>query len=88
MDWNTLLMIGQLLAIVVGGAAVFIRIGRRDGKLDQVYSDVGELKEITKDLVTASVESACKHGEQERTLKDLRIRLHRLENRTMESKTS
>ena len=41
----------QLLVLVIGVAAVFLSIGRRDQQLDHAVGDLGELSSIVQELV-------------------------------------
>tara|TARA_R110000824_G_scaffold118964_1_gene272726 strand:- start:908 stop:1177 length:270 start_codon:yes stop_codon:yes gene_type:complete len=69
----------QLLVLIIGVAAIFMSIGRRDQQLDTAVVDLKELSSIIHDLVKAQVVSVTKDGEHDRILSDLSIRIYALE---------
>ena len=70
----------QLVTLVIGVAAVFLTVGRRDERLSQNTNEIAELRDIASDLVKTSIEATTTNRDQDRILDDLRTRLARLEN--------
>tara|TARA_R110001583_G_scaffold86545_1_gene226037 strand:- start:3220 stop:3486 length:267 start_codon:yes stop_codon:yes gene_type:complete len=70
----------QLVTLVIGVAAVFLTVGRRDERLSQNTNEIAELRDIASDLVKTSIEATTTNRDQDRSLDDLRTRLARLEN--------
>lgn len=69
----------QLFMLVIGVAGLFMALGRRDNQLQMNSSEITQLKDISTDLVKASIESTTTNREQDRRLDELRSRLARLE---------
>lgn len=69
----------QLGVIVVGLAAVLIRVGGREQTLKSNTKAIEELGEIVKDLVRFQVQHETNAQHTSEVLKDLRHRLGRLE---------
>ena len=69
----------QLLVLIIGVAAIFMSIGRRDQQLNDAVLDLNELGSIVHELVKAQVVSATKDGEHDRILSDLSTRIYALE---------
>ena len=47
----------QLVTLVIGVAAVFLTVGRRDERLSQNTNEIAELRDIASDLVKTSIEA-------------------------------
>ena len=69
----------QLLVLIIGVAAIFMTIGRRDQQLNDAVLDLNELGSIVQELVKAQVVGATKDGEHDRILSDLSSRISALE---------
>ena len=69
----------QLLVLIIGVAAIFMTIGRRDQQLNDAVLDLNELGSIVQELVKAQVVGATKDGEHDRILSDLSSSISALE---------
>ena len=69
----------QLLVLIIGVAAIFMTIGRRDQQLNDAVLDLNKLGDIVHELVKAQVVGATKDGEHDRILSDLSTRISALE---------
>jgi len=69
----------QLVVLTVAVGGLFLTVGRKDAILANNASEISELREISSDLVKASIESTTTNREQDRRLTELRSRLERLE---------
>lgn len=76
---QTLIQGLQLVILVIGVAAVFTTIGKKEQIITQTSINLLELESIVQDLVKAQVYSVTKDNEHERTLIELKDRIYRLE---------
>tara|TARA_A100001515_G_scaffold52371_1_gene41361 strand:- start:772 stop:1047 length:276 start_codon:yes stop_codon:yes gene_type:complete len=68
-----------LVTLIGSVASVFLMVGRRDAMIASNESKVGELWNITQDLVKSQVLGAAQDGDHQRQLADLKRRIERLE---------
>ena len=68
----------QLVTLTLGIAGVFLVIGKRDQVIQQTQTAVGDLAEVSRDLLEASFESKYTDRNHDRQLEDLRQRIERL----------
>jgi len=79
LNMQTLIQGLQLVILVIGVAAVFTTVGKKEQIITQTSINLIELESIVQDLVKAQVYSATKASEHERTLVELKERIYRLE---------
>ena len=68
----------QLVTLTLGIAGVFLVIGKRDQVIQQTQTAVGDLAEVSRDLLEASIESKYTDRNHDRQLEELRQRIERL----------
>lgn len=71
----------QTVVLVATAGGVFLTIGRRDKTIETNTSNIGELREISADLVRSQVMSEANDANQAARLQDLARRIDRLETR-------
>lgn len=69
----------SFVAICVGIGAVLLNMGRKDQQLETTSAQVKELSSIVSDLAKAQIVATMKDQQVEDRLKDLAMRLERLE---------
>ena len=76
---QTLLHGLQVVILLLGVAAVFTTIGKKDQVITTTTTNLAELESIVHDLVKSQVAGATKDGEHDRVLVELKSRIYRLE---------
>tara|TARA_R100001082_G_scaffold110915_2_gene92380 strand:+ start:4327 stop:4590 length:264 start_codon:yes stop_codon:yes gene_type:complete len=71
----------QTLVLCATAAAIFLAVGRRDHLVDMNSERIGELRDITQDLVKSQVLSEANDANHAHLMQDLKNRVERLENR-------
>jgi methylphosphotriester-DNA--protein-cysteine methyltransferase len=69
----------QFVAICIGISTVLMNMGRKDQQLSTTSEQVKELRNIVSDLAKAQVGLTIKDQQTEERLRDLAVRLDRLE---------
>jgi hypothetical protein len=69
----------QFVAICIGISTVLMNMGRKDQQLSTTSEQVKELSNIVSDLAKAQVGLTIKDQQTEERLRDLAVRLDRLE---------
>jgi len=79
--YQTVVQTVSLLALILAIAGMFVVIGRRDQVIEFNSSDISELRGISHDLVKSQVLGAATDSHHAAQLRDLKVRIERLESR-------
>ena len=71
----------QTIVLTATAAGIFLTIGRRDQEIQNNSQHIGELREISQDLVKSQVLSEANDSNHANVLADLKKRIERLEDR-------
>tara|TARA_R100000700_G_scaffold40913_1_gene58443 strand:- start:709 stop:969 length:261 start_codon:yes stop_codon:yes gene_type:complete len=70
----------QTVVLTATAAGVFLMIGRRDQVVQNNSEHISELREISRDLVKSQVLSEANDSTHANAIRDLKLRLDRLEH--------
>tara|TARA_R100001463_G_scaffold119610_1_gene175513 strand:+ start:164 stop:421 length:258 start_codon:yes stop_codon:yes gene_type:complete len=76
---QTIIQGAQLVALILGIAAVMTTIGRRDAQITRNIEDISELRKISEDILKASIASQFADQYQNEQLQSLLSRIEKLE---------
>lgn len=71
----------QTIVLTATAASIFLSIGRRDQEIQNNSAHIGELREISHDLVKSQVLSEANDSNHAGVLADLKRRIERLEDK-------
>lgn len=77
---QTIVQSAQLIVLIIGIAAAMLAIGRRDQQINQNVQDIGELRNISEDLLKTSIASQMSDEFQNEQLRALLRRIEKLES--------
>lgn len=77
---QTIVQSAQLIVLIVGIGTAMLAIGRRDQQINQNVQDIGELRNISEDLLKTSIASQMSDEFQNEQLRALLRRIEKLES--------
>lgn len=77
---QTIVQSAQLIVLIIGIGTAMLAIGRRDQQINQNVQDIGELRNISEDLLKTSIASQMSDEFQNEQLRALLRRIEKLES--------
>ena len=77
---QTIVQSAQLFVLIIGISTAMLAIGRRDQQIDQNVQDIGELRNISEDLLKTSIRTQISDEFQNGQLSSLLRRIEKLES--------
>ena len=77
---QTIVQSAQLFVLIIGIATAMLAIGRRDQQIAQNVQDIGELRNISEDLLKTSIRTQISDEFQNGQLSSLLRRIEKLES--------